>query len=287
MEYSPGTDKLGETANLIKKIERGDLTLDEARPALAKELADVQTYLDLLAFRAGVDLGQATIAKFNEVSVRVGSPVRLDADDWRLVKPSAVGKTESLHGSILATLTVPPSTEMASLTAQLGATQVLQLLPGEPVNTVLDEIGGERRRQIEAEGWTPEHDDQHGDGQMARAAACYAMNAARPKADGGVPVAWPWADAWWKPKDARRDLVRAGALIVAELERLDRADTAAAREEWIGEVVAYVQGLSDSWTDDKARRYAEDLFHNTCNGHDSPWPEAVAAVEEDRQDWTE
>ncbi|MBP2290734.1 MazG-like family protein [Azospirillum rugosum] len=77
------TGELGEAANLIKKIERGDLTLDEARPALAKELADVQTYLDILAFRAGVNLGQATIDKFNEVSVRVGSPVRLDADDWR------------------------------------------------------------------------------------------------------------------------------------------------------------------------------------------------------------
>lgn len=69
--------ELGEAANIIKKVERGDMTLDEARPSLAKEFADVQTYLDILAFRADVDLGQATITKFNEVSVRVGSPVRL------------------------------------------------------------------------------------------------------------------------------------------------------------------------------------------------------------------
>ena len=33
---------------------------------------------------------------------------------------------------------------------------------------------------------------------------------------------WPWSLDWWKPKDPRRDLVRAGALIVAEIERLDR-----------------------------------------------------------------
>ncbi|MEQ1653817.1 MAG: MazG-like family protein [Hyphomicrobium sp.] len=71
--------ELGEAANLIKKVERGDLTLDEARSDLAKEFADVVTYLDILAMRAGCDLGEATIDKFNEVSVRVGSTVRLVA----------------------------------------------------------------------------------------------------------------------------------------------------------------------------------------------------------------
>lgn len=78
------TGELGEAANLIKKIERGDITLDMAREDLAKEFADVVTYLDLLAFRAGVDLGLATIDKFNEVSRRVGSPVRIleDGSDY-------------------------------------------------------------------------------------------------------------------------------------------------------------------------------------------------------------
>jgi NTP pyrophosphatase (non-canonical NTP hydrolase) len=74
--------ELGEAANIIKKIERGDFTLEEAREKLGKELADVLTYLDILAYRCGVDLGQATIEKFNEVSDRVGSTVRLEADDW-------------------------------------------------------------------------------------------------------------------------------------------------------------------------------------------------------------
>lgn len=81
------TGELGETANLIKKIERGDLTLDEARADLAKELADVQTYLDILAFRAGIDLGRATVEKFNEVSIRVGSTIRLANDDWHYSEP--------------------------------------------------------------------------------------------------------------------------------------------------------------------------------------------------------
>lgn len=81
------TGELGEAANIIKKVDRGDLTLEEARPALAKEFADVVTYLDILAMRAGVDLGEATKDKFNEVSIRVGSPVRIGDDgDWHLIK---------------------------------------------------------------------------------------------------------------------------------------------------------------------------------------------------------
>lgn len=76
--------ELGEAANIIKKIERGDFTLEDGRAALGKELADVQIYLDLLANRAGVDLGRATIEKFNEVSKRVGSRIGIndDGSDW-------------------------------------------------------------------------------------------------------------------------------------------------------------------------------------------------------------
>lgn len=78
--------ELGEAANIIKKVKRGDMTLEAARPDLAKEYADVVTYLDLLAFRTGVDLGQATKDKWNEVAERVGCSIRLDNDDWHYVK---------------------------------------------------------------------------------------------------------------------------------------------------------------------------------------------------------
>ena len=81
------TGELGEAANIIKKVDRGDLTLDEARPSLAKEFADIVTYLDILAMRAGIDLGKATMDKFNEVSIRVGSPVRIASDDWYYSDP--------------------------------------------------------------------------------------------------------------------------------------------------------------------------------------------------------
>lgn len=77
------TGELGEAANIIKKIERDDFTLDEARNDLADELADVATYLDLLAFRAGIDLGKAVQSKFNRISERVGANVCIgDDDDW-------------------------------------------------------------------------------------------------------------------------------------------------------------------------------------------------------------
>ncbi|WP_372394008.1 MazG-like family protein (plasmid) [Azospirillum sp. HJ39] len=82
----------GELANLLKKVRRGDLSLEEARPSIAKELADVVTYLDLLAMQCGVNLGQATIDKFNEVSARVGSPIRLKADDWYYAPNAAEGR---------------------------------------------------------------------------------------------------------------------------------------------------------------------------------------------------
>lgn len=66
--------EVGELANLLKKVRRGDITLDEALPEISKELADVLTYL---AFRCGIDLGMAAIAKFNEVSARIGCDVGL------------------------------------------------------------------------------------------------------------------------------------------------------------------------------------------------------------------
>lgn len=69
--------ELGEYANLMKKVGRGDFDLDSVREDIAKELADVQTYLDLLADLLDIDLGEATIAKFNEVSDRRKLPIKI------------------------------------------------------------------------------------------------------------------------------------------------------------------------------------------------------------------
>ncbi|EOU9507115.1 hypothetical protein ACOJK1_003470 [Pseudomonas aeruginosa] len=104
---------------------------------------------------------------------------------------------------------------------------LLAAAPGKEVPQAWLDVQAERRRQVEAEGWTPEHDDEHSHGQMARAAACYALAGSSAPNDGTaallVSLAWPWDQQWWKPSTPRRDLVKACALALAEIERLDRA----------------------------------------------------------------
>lgn len=69
--------EMGEAAGICKKIRRGDYSLDEVRGDLADEIADTVIYLDMLAYRAGIDLGQAVIQKWNATSERVGIDLRL------------------------------------------------------------------------------------------------------------------------------------------------------------------------------------------------------------------
>lgn len=107
--------------------------------------------------------------------------------------------------------------------------------PDDPSQAVLDVLA-ERARQASAEGWTQEHDDDHDPGDLATAATAYAFHAATNLSpyDAGrdeEPIFWPmdWGMEWWKPGSPRRDLVKAGALILAEIERLDRARAAKAK----------------------------------------------------------
>lgn len=91
-------------------------------------------------------------------------------------------------------------------------------------------IRDERRRQIEVEGFNSTHDAEHSIGELERAGACYALSAAADRrlyAESPPPF-WPWSDAWWKPKAPRQDLVRAGALILAAIEKIDLREQLAA-----------------------------------------------------------
>jgi hypothetical protein len=131
-----------------------------------------------------------------------------------------------------------------------------------PASPAIIAFADERRRQIEKEGWTPEHDDDHVDGELSGAAACYApfgttykiperpskyaaINMAREAASGGMdtlreamrihaeknprpPSRWPWEDVAWKPSSRKRNIEKAAALLAAEWERIDRAEKAAA-----------------------------------------------------------
>lgn len=96
-------------------------------------------------------------------------------------------------------------------------------------------IAEERRRQVEAEGFSPATDAGYNAGELAKAALAYVQLAAMDLAAGGrdhiatgsPPACWPWHPVWWKPRNARRDLVRAGALIAAQLDVLVSARDAA------------------------------------------------------------
>lgn len=115
--------------------------------------------------------------------------------------------------------------DMALITsAELGRYMRL----AAPVLTQAEiDVIAERKRQISAEGWTPEHDDEHDMGEMATAAACYADRSGGLTLR-GLPRRWPWHRDWWKPSNpltlepSRRDLVKATALLIAEIERRDR-----------------------------------------------------------------
>lgn len=113
-------------------------------------------------------------------------------------------------------------------------------------------IADERNRQMEKEGWTPEHDDQHTDRSLAMAAACYAaperilIRRIEKKRNGcGVPTGlyrnrlcdpWPWSPDWDKREihDVKRQLVIAGALIAAEIDRLQRAAANGRNKDAVG-----------------------------------------------------
>lgn len=103
----------------------------------------------------------------------------------------------------------------------------------------------ERNRQVAVEGWTPQHDDEHDPGTLAAAGSAYALAAADrlcpySQGDGGfdasahgglhdeLPPMWPdeWGMKWWKPDTPRRMLVEAAALMLSEIEKIDRKEAA-------------------------------------------------------------
>ena len=103
---------------------------------------------------------------------------------------------------------------------------------------ILNDIADERYRQTHTLHWSTAHDDTHVAGELPRAAACYAWWAGLdPMVRECVPVEqavvwrrlWPWERGHWHTSSARRALIKAAALLVAEIERLDRAAASVVR----------------------------------------------------------
>lgn len=94
----------------------------------------------------------------------------------------------------------------------------------------LTDILRERIRQIRVEGWSLEHDDEHDQAQLARAALSYALSGitklmTHPPHAMFTAMAemWPWERCALPRHQPRQLLVIGAALLVAEIERLDRA----------------------------------------------------------------
>ncbi|QNJ57351.1 hypothetical protein Dolphis_44 [Pseudomonas phage Dolphis] len=118
------------------------------------------------------------------------------------------------------------------------------------------DVGAERRRQIEGEERDFSHDDQYTAGELAAAAGSYALHAHDDATSlEGAPAWWPWDDPWFKLSDPRRNLVKAGALILAEIERLDRAAAAKPADQELAEAAMLQAGI------DPAQACA-DAFNN-------------------------
>lgn len=132
---------------------------------------------------------------------------------------------DRIFDSWFDSLSEPPQNYHQIFTAGYAAGLLRASQPPDPglssaATQAARDVLAERWRQRSVEAWTAAHDDQYEDGSIAVAAACYALEHPGWR---GFTHSWPWADAWWKPKDRRRNLVKAGALILAEIERLDRA----------------------------------------------------------------
>ncbi|MCW3466550.1 hypothetical protein [Chitinophaga nivalis] len=97
------------------------------------------------------------------------------------------------------------------------------------MKTGIEIIAAERRRQVNEEGFTTEHDDCHHVGELADAAMCYCMSPIYRPANNFPPLGWPWLgpnNDGFKPCDRIKELAKAGALIAAEIDRLQRIEGA-------------------------------------------------------------
>lgn len=101
----------------------------------------------------------------------------------------------------------------------------------QPSGVQLIEI--ERSRQINQLGYDVKHDELYNNYELAKAAIAYATpemfreypisRANGYKTEGLKPKLWPWDVSYWKPtpNDRKRELIKAGALIAAQIDRLN------------------------------------------------------------------
>lgn len=173
--------------------------------------------------------------KAREVEPVIGVPLPSSGQDSGTVHFLAEGMSvktlqgTQIHGPCKVTMRADGSFLVEDLPAEMSGAEL---------------IAQERARQISEEGWSPEHDDAHTDGELALAAACYAVpiecnlrrlvwaeDAENPYGQFLTRDPWPWDKTWDKrpgpgcnSTDRLRSLIKAGALIAAEIDRITRME---------------------------------------------------------------
>lgn len=171
------------------------------------------------AARAAYKAAREAWAEAERLRAELTAMTPKDPMDWKLPCDVTVGHGTISKGCSLRTLV----TRMKVLhSIAVGYPRFVGITPG------VIAIANERLRQIEVEGWTPDHDAQYRDGSLTMAAICYAEWEHYEHPDGDdadrIPINWPWSNDWWKPAGRRRNLEKAGALIAAELDQLIRKE---------------------------------------------------------------
>lgn len=111
---------------------------------------------------------------------------------------------------------------------------------------IIQEIEAERQRQIDVCGYTEEHDDQLFTEALMEAALAYESHALGEAVyENGIPRCWPFKPEAWKPSEPRRDLIKAGALAIAEQERWlrDGMCAQALPDMVLGRVIAAISAI--------------------------------------------
>ncbi|ECF8076625.1 hypothetical protein CWU58_26720 [Salmonella enterica] len=208
-DYGLHTDSilLTRRGEEIKKV----FSLLSSWPSIT--LAEAELYRDDLS-QQDIRIGRLTMPDF--LTLLFDPYSRSEWDDFILKHADRAGNNsgpENEHRNITGKRTHPES----------------PLYEQQDIPKAWRDVIAERQRQINI-GRTPEYDDQYENGSLALAAACYARQAGMWGTnwsvyyrDAVVPDTWPWAREYWKPSSPRRDLEKAAALILAEMERHDRA----------------------------------------------------------------
>lgn len=130
-------------------------------------------------------------------------------------------ETEAMHDAVMALL----YKGVARTDTQKLLDAYIVAAPGKEVPQAWLDVQAERRRQVEVEGYHGFRDSHYINYELSKAARAY-IEVSWHALSGGLPCkkpeSWPWMTGF-KWADGRTMLVKAGALILAEIERLDRA----------------------------------------------------------------